>query len=165
MSSLRILQLAAITLAGLVVSAPVARGDEIPAVVGKLKKLVDEPLKPAPGDDEIQKLMKERYNAAVMVVQSRLQEYMAGRGTLQNFEDAIRKVRDARLELTDKPAEQLPILELCLGLAREVEGITDARFQAGQIGAAERDEARRARIDAEIHLLRVKKKIAADKRP
>jgi hypothetical protein len=117
-----------------------------------------EPLKPAEGDSALRKLQKERFNAALATTKARYQEYLAGRGTTDMLLDSVQRLTTADLELTDKPAERIAILEKRLALYREADKIMEARYQAGRISLADREEMRYQRLDAEIQLLREKEK-------
>jgi hypothetical protein len=134
-------------------------------LLDKFKKLASEPMKPERGDDAVQKLMKERYNTALVMLEVRLKDFMAGRTTASTFEDALDQVLRARGELTDKPADLIPLLELRLELAREVERAAEVNFQAERTGLAEPTAAKIARINAEIELLRMKKRASTEKKP
>jgi hypothetical protein len=144
-------------------TAPPAENDW--PLLDKFKKLVSEPMKPERGDDAVQKLMKERYNTALVVLDVRIRQYMAGReaGSVFAFEKALNQVLRARTALTDKPADLIPLLELRLELARDLERAADGRFQAGRSEPDAPAEAKIARINAEIDLLRMKKRASTEK--
>jgi hypothetical protein len=128
--------------------------EELPAIFkGK-------PIPPAAGDDELRKLLKERYNAAVAELGGRYQMFLAGRGTFDSLFDGARRVVHAGLELHDKPADQIALLTGYVELARKIEKINQARDEAGRIMRQELDYARYMRADAEIQLLRAKKAAA-----
>jgi hypothetical protein len=116
------------------------------------------PLESATGDDDLRKLLKERYNAAVDMGRARFQEYVAGRGTLDILLEAGRYVLRAEVELNDKPADQVRVREKYLELTKEIEKINNARFQAGQLSLADKEQAHYVRVDAEIQLLKAKRK-------
>jgi hypothetical protein len=120
---------------------------------------------PERGDDAVQKLMKERYNTALVMVEVRIKEFMAGRTTASAFEDALDQVLRARRELTDQPADLIPLLELRVELAREVETQAELNYQAKRTGLGEATAAKMARINAEIDLLRMKKRAGTEKKP
>lgn len=136
-------------------------------LLDKITKLVSEPMKLEQSDDAIQKLMKERYNAALVLVEVRIRRFKVGRqeGTINSFEDALDQVIRARRELTNKPADLIPLLELRLELAREVERTSEALFQSGRIEPDAPATAKIARINAEIDLLRTQKRSNTEKQP
>jgi hypothetical protein len=122
------------------------------------KILTAQPIKPGPDDDELQKLLIARYNAAVDEMQHRFQEFIAGRGTMEIFGATAKRLVDAGAELNDKPAHQVKLREQLLELMQEIERINVARHEAGQLSGADLQAARYLRIDAEIQLLRAKRK-------
>jgi hypothetical protein len=122
--------------------------------------LTAKPLKEDPKDDELRKLLKARYNAAVDEVATLYKMYLAGRGNIDGFIDAGQRLVKAGLELHDKPADKIALLTQFVELAREAEKIAEARM--GFSGtAAEFYRVRYQRLDAEIQLLRAKRE--ADK--
>jgi hypothetical protein len=153
----RTLILAALAVLGAAAVGRAADDDKLPAV------LDNKPLEPAKGDDEERKLLKERYNAALRELQARFHVFEAGMGALETLFDAAKRVLDSELELCLKPAERVGVREKYLELARAVEKIQQARFDAGRAGVADVEQARYLRLDAELQLLRAKK--AADARP
>ena len=122
------------------------------------------PLKPAPGDDELRKLLIARYNAAVAEMELRYAEISAGRATFEVAAEAARHLVDSGIELTDKPAEQLAFREKYLELAKEVERIIKAQFEAGRIGEADLAKARYLRLDAEVQMLKAKRLVEKGRR-
>jgi hypothetical protein len=137
------------------------------SVRGKINKLLSEPMKPAPGDDAVRQLFKDRYNAALDLLKVQIEQFAAGHAnvTANSFVDAMDQVLRARRELTDKPADLLPLLQLRFELARDAQTRADAQFRSGLIGPASIPAARIVRIDAEIDLLRMQKRASTEKRP
>ncbi len=122
-----------------------------------------EPRKSAPGDDDLRKLLVARYNAALAVVQARDQELSTG-GRVEvvaALSKAARHLLDAELELADNPAEQLLAYGRALKYARSVERMLEARREAGTATLADVERAHYHALDAEIQLLKAKRK--ADK--
>ena len=124
-------------------------------------------MKPAPGDDAVKKLLKDRYNAALDLLKVQIERFGAGHAnvTASSFVDAMDQVLRARRELTDKPADLLPLLELRFELARDAETRAEAQYRSGLIGPAGIPAARIVRIDAEIDLLRMQKRASTEKQP
>jgi hypothetical protein len=145
---------------GVALLRPLALAEE-----DKLTSILDaSPMQPAKGDDELHKLLKERYNAALDEVQVRLKQFRDVRaGNLNDLGQAARRLLDARLELCANAAERVPVYEQHLEMARTVEKIQKARYDTGQASAADWHQARFQRLDVEIQLLRAKK--AADTKP
>jgi hypothetical protein len=133
---------------------------EPPALPPEPAILKAKPLKPAPGDDELRKLLIARYNVAVAEMQARYAEISAGRANCDIAVEAARHLVDSGIELTDKPAEQLAFREKFLELAKEVERIIEAQVEAGKTGVGDLEKARYLRLDAEVQLLKVKRKAA-----
>lgn len=133
--------------------------------LGKIKKLATEPMKPQPGDDAIRELLKERYNTALVLLKMQLERFEAGRenSTAISFEASMDQVVRAKRELTDKPAELIPLLEMRFELAREVERLTTLLHEAGRIDPDAAPVSKIARINAEIELLRMKKRASTEK--
>jgi RNA polymerase sigma factor (sigma-70 family) len=121
-----------------------------PALV-KMKPLADDPK-----DDPLHKLMKERFNAALTEVHVGYQRVEAGQGTVEVFFDAAARLKLAGLEMYDDPKEKIALLEKYVELAKEVERIMKARFEAGKAGEDDVQRVRYFRADAEIALLRLK---------
>jgi hypothetical protein len=125
---------------------------QLPAIL-KVKAL-----EPQPGDDELRKLLIARYNAAAAEMAARYKEFLAGKSIFEEMVDVGRRLVDSGLELSDKPAEQLALREKFFELALEVEKVQNARFAAGRIGAADLESARYLRLDAEVQVLKAKRK-------
>jgi hypothetical protein len=119
--------------------------------IPKLKKIAD-------SDDDLEKLLKGRFNEAVGVLTLRVQTYQAGRGTFEQVFEAARHVLRSELDLTEKQAEQVAVREKFLTLAKELERIAKLRFEAGQVPKDEVHTAAYWRIDAEIQLVKAKRK-------
>jgi hypothetical protein len=148
-----------ITLAVMLLTGhPVLVGAQVPPAL-----LSAEPRKPAPGADELQKLLIARNNAALTELQARGQELQAGRITLDVLLDAARRWRDSALELSEKPAEQMAIRAQILDLAQYIEAVHEAKVNAGTAKIADMAMARYFRIDAEIQLLKLKQKMEKPK--
>jgi hypothetical protein len=142
-------------------AAPPAEPEEtLPAL------LKAEPLKTAPGDDELRKLQKERYNAALKELHLRNELIAAGKDTpLDGIYDAAGRLLDAELDLAQTPAERVAVRQKQLGLSKEVEATTKHFSEAGnsKVSPADVEKARYARLTAEIKLLRAKKDLPTPK--
>jgi hypothetical protein len=127
------------------------------------KILTAKPFKPGPKDDELRRLLIERYNSAVTEMQGRHQEFLVGKGTLEIFAVVGKRLVDSGLELNEKQADKVSLLEQYLELMREVEKINASLFEAGRISKADLALARYLRIDAEIKLLRIQRQANSPK--
>lgn len=115
-------------------------------------------LKPAAGDDALQKAMKARYNAAASELRDRFREFLAGRGSIDVLYETCQRLTRAGMELTPNRDDQIVHLEKLLQFAIGVEAISEARFDAGRIGNAELQRSRYERLDLEVQLGRLKQK-------
>jgi surface glycoprotein (TIGR04207 family) len=125
--------------------------EKVPAI------LESKPMEPAKGDDELHKLLKERYNAALEELQARFKRFQAGGETLDFLAPAARRLLHAHLELCEKVSERLPVYERHIEFAREVEKIQKLRHEAGQATVADWKQAQFERLELEIRLLRARK--------
>ena len=117
-----------------------------------------EPLKPAEGDTALRKLQKERFNAALAETRARYEEFLAGKGTQDTLVSSVHRLSLAELDLTDKPAERVAILERVVAMYKDADQVAEVRYQAGRISVADRQEARYQYLNAQIELLREKEK-------
>lgn len=141
--------------------APVKKAAERPRP--KQPELLSaKPMPIPPGADELQRLLIERRNAAVAEVQASEQMYNAGVAPLSTVYDATRRLLEADLELSDKPADRIAALERLLELAKFVEWRIESNHVAQRAGG-EVDKlysARGERLTAEIRLLKAKRSLA-----
>jgi hypothetical protein len=130
------------------------------AVLKKLGLIATaKPLETATGDDDLRKLLKARYNTAVRVLAQDVEHYSQGRGMVDTLLPALRQVRDSRLELSDSSADHLVVLEVYSELARSIERLRDCQADAGRASIREVEQSRYTRLDAEIQLLRCRRKL------
>ena len=130
----------------------------------KLRKTASQSLKPAPGDDDLKKLLKDRYNTALQGLQAGIEECEQGRHHVSAMLPHVLKVRDSWVELNPNPADQIAIRELYFEVAKAGHEMVEGQFRSGTIGAADVAAARYTRIDAEIQLLLAKRKAKAQPR-
>lgn len=140
------------------VATVAARADKAPTdddvpVFANLK-----PLAPENGDDTIRKLLKLRFNEALIILKVRQAEFDAGRVPGEALHRAVKVAIDTRLELTDKPAERFTLLHSALRTSKALEESAEARFKAGRISIADVAEARMVRLDIELRIEREKAK-------
>ena len=119
--------------------------------------LEGKPLEPAKDDDEMRKLLKGRYNAALREAKGRYGQFLAGKVTAEALAPSTRRLLRAELALCDKAADRIKVREQFLLMAKEVERIIKLRHDAGRIEEPEVAQAEHDRLDAEIELLREKK--------
>jgi hypothetical protein len=116
------------------------------------------PIKVDSKDDELHKLLKERYNEAVGEMTHLYQMHQLGHATLDEVYGAGRRLVKAGLELKEKPEEQAALLRQYVEVMKHLEKLKKAEVEAGRVGMSALHKARYYRIDAEIRLLRLKKK-------
>jgi hypothetical protein len=115
------------------------------------------PLEPEAGDDDLRKLLKARYNAALSEVRNRYDALAKGRGTLDPLFDAGRRLFEAELDLYAKPAERITALEKLLEFVKEFEVILERNLKA-EIGTpADLDRLRFGRLTIEVALVKAKR--------
>jgi hypothetical protein len=122
------------------------------------------PLKEDPKDDELRKLLKARYNEGVGEVKMRHEQYKFGLGGIDDLFQAGQRLVQAGLELHDKSAEKVVLLTQYLELTKDIEKLSQTRYDAGLSQPAELCRARYQRLDAEIQLLRAKREADRDKK-
>lgn len=118
------------------------------------------PRVPAPGDDELQRLLIARYNEAVKELKAVTAAYQTGSSTFETVINAAEHVLKSGLELGDKPADEIALLEQYLDYTKQNEAKVKRQYEAGQRGG-ESDKMHQAtylRLGAEIELLRAKRK-------
>jgi beta-lactamase regulating signal transducer with metallopeptidase domain len=144
--------------AGSVVKESAAKGDERP--ISRKVPLIDDPsLQPAPTDDRLQRLLKERYNAALDWLRESYRQWQVG-DVLAPTEalDAARRFADAKLTLSANSATQIGLRREYLDFTLTIEKRTQALVTTHQIRRQFLDAAREARLDAEIKLLQAQTK-------
>lgn len=135
-------------------------GERKPAwLAGKLLKIL-------PGDDQLTRLVKERHNAGLRELQARYQMLEAGSAgaNLDQLLSAANRMLLSELDLTDNLKARVTAREKYLELAKEVERLSQARHRAGAANAAEVEQARYMRLDAEIQYLRDQKDVGGQKK-
>ena len=109
---------------------------------------------------------RSRYNEALAEASERRWDTLGGRGRVTDLLAAGQRLMTAGLELNDKVADQVTFLEKYVGFSKEVEKVVkewvDAGVQTGSM--ADLHQAKYARADAEIRLLRARAKLKEEKR-
>jgi RNA polymerase sigma factor (sigma-70 family) len=101
-------------------------------------------------------LLKDQYEAAHTESEARWNEFLAGRGTLDIFQGACRRLLQAEFDLSDKKTDRLAAMDAQLLRTQLVEAVNKQRFDAGRINIQDYAVARFQRIRAEIMLERAK---------
>lgn len=113
---------------------------------------------PVVGESEEAKLLRERYNSALVELRARVEMFDSGQGDVGAYVDCWRRLSAAGMELDLLPAARLALLAEVADLARFSEAITLNRFQAGRATVQDLSLVRYHRADAELAALREKKK-------
>jgi hypothetical protein len=102
-------------------------------------------------------LARDRLDAARSALQTRLQEYAAGRastlGGMTSFLGLADAVVRSGLALAASKEERLVLLEWFRAVAQAADDITAARYAVGRIGPADHAQARALRLGADLRLL------------
>jgi beta-lactamase regulating signal transducer with metallopeptidase domain len=118
-----------------------------------------------PDDDERQKLLKQRYNAAVGTLRLyRAQQEVGGMASLGDLLAAAKRVRVADLAINDKPPGDLEALERYLAFTKYLEEMAESKLAVGSaVGnlPVENSDMREARLAAEIEWSARRSAIAA----
>jgi hypothetical protein len=112
------------------------------------------------GDDELHRLLIERYDAALSALHEYQQLFVAGVGGVSDVCASARIVCDAQLALVETPDEQLQVLRQYVAFAKSVEKDTKIGITAPALAPAWSAQARELRLDAEIRLLRLQVALA-----
>jgi hypothetical protein len=118
-----------------------------------------ESLKIEPGDDELQKLFKERYNAALRAVKLYQYQYEAGTARAAPLCASARELCEAELAFVSRPTDQIRILEQYVDQCNKLWKQAEAKLIAGGVTGfipVDEADARAARYEAEIKLLRLR---------
>jgi RNA polymerase sigma factor (sigma-70 family) len=123
-----------------------------PAVAGKPKPGKDKA--DAATREKIRKLQVERREALKQAEEARLQEFLAGRGTLDLLLKISRLLLQAELDLAATAQQRIAAHAAHLKVAKEVDQFCEQRYHAGRMTPADFFQARAARLEAEIGWLK-----------
>jgi outer membrane protein TolC len=119
---------------------------------------VAEETTPAARAEDLQPLLKARYEAAKDELEARRREFEAGRGTLDLLFEAAGHALKSRTELSDKPGDHVAALQEYLDVVKDIFQINRERFEAGRIAIQDLKLAEYHHLDAQIQLARAKAK-------
>jgi hypothetical protein len=137
-----------------------AKDEGMDPVFKKLVEIVSKkPVVMVPVDDELQSLLLARRDAAMRRAKALRSWFADGGISIDKYFDGISLVLDAQHELTDNPADHVPILDVRLVMAKAIESKRKADQDTGRSTLADVEEARYRRLSVEIDLLRTKKKL------
>jgi hypothetical protein len=120
-----------------------------------------EPMKLLKDDSELVKKMKERHNAAALLLGERIKEYGKGTRDISPVYEAARLVVGAKLDLADRAEakiDKIDVLKQSLEVARLFENYLQKQFGLGFASKGDLERARFARLSMEVELLKAKQK-------
>jgi membrane fusion protein (multidrug efflux system) len=123
--------------------------------------LTGQPLKEGPKDDELRKLLKARYNEALVEKEGLDKMFQVGRASYDSVVEAGQRLLKAGLELCGTPADKVALLTQFVERTKAAETIAQGRFESGRASDLALHRLRYQRLDAEVQLLRAKRE--ADK--
>jgi len=126
-----------------------------------LAKLVPAELKD--DDDRLTRLLKLRFRVALEGLKYRAAEFANGRGVQDVMLQGMLRVRDAGMELSATPEAKVALLRAVRDTARALELINVGRYESGRINVQDFLQTRQTRLDIEIELARLEKKLAPPK--
>lgn len=118
----------------------------------------DERLAAAVLKQKLEPLMQKRLDAAKMHLRARMEEFLAGKTTIDVLLTMSVRLTMAQQEMTDKPVDHFKILESQLERLKIVAQLLHTRFDAGKANVSEVSQADYYRYDAEIALERFRAK-------
>jgi RNA polymerase sigma-70 factor (ECF subfamily) len=137
--------------------APLASLEKEPAFVG-VKPTIE-----TPDDDAEQKLVKARFNLMLETFRQRYEGFMSQPASVESLTRSARALLDARLELAATTEKQIEIRKEFLEFAKAIEGLCEiyaipCKGELPRLSMEEYKFAQMARLDAEIDLVRAKRK-------
>jgi len=114
------------------------------------------PLVVAEGDDEMERLLKNRYNAGLAEFKLRLAFWVGGRASLDDCLACLQRYSRAASELS-QPADRIAKLELALGAAKFLEPMIRTKIAHGNEPITLGEYAKFVQADVEIELLRARR--------
>ena len=104
----------------------------------------------------LKRLVQERVEVAKKELEARMQQFEAGKGTLDFLIGASKRLVLAELDATDKKPEQISALKTHLERMKKVQDIDQGRYDAGRISIEDLSQSKYYRLEAEIWLERAK---------
>jgi RNA polymerase sigma factor (sigma-70 family) len=117
---------------------------------------VDGLLKASTESDKMKALLKARYAAGAVMLESRWKEFLAGRGTLDILCSATERLLRTEIEICATKADRILAWEAHLRLAQEMHHVNQARWDAFRIPIQDLKQTEFLALDAEIALERLK---------
>lgn len=125
--------------------------DELPAV------LRAKPMKPAAGDSDLQKLLKERYNERLGLTLADFRNFQAGKIHLDVVLDSARRLANAGLDVHKKVEDRVAFLTQVSEIGAKLGTTLDDREKQGQKTVkSDRARVREFTLEVEIQILKAK---------
>ncbi len=112
-------------------------------------------------DDELRRLFKERFNAAVAELRVVRLMYENDLAPLDLVFSAGNRIVESGLELYDDPKDRIILLTNYVSVAKLIEGVIDQKFLLDSEDEQQLNLAKYHRCDAEIRLLKAKRALGA----
>jgi hypothetical protein len=106
--------------------------------------------------DKVGALLKDQYQAARKEAEMRWANMLAGRGSLDLTLSVFQRMLQVELDLSRSKADRVAALEAQWQRTLDIEGLNQARFNAGRINMEDLQQSRFHRVRAEIMLERAK---------
>jgi hypothetical protein len=119
---------------------------------------------PAAGDSPLRRLTKLRYASAFRRLELSAQRVADHQDAPDMLLPILKDLGESRLELCDDPSALIPVLEARLGLARLIEELKECEVEVGRGARHHLEDARYARLDAEVELARARAALQAPRR-
>jgi hypothetical protein len=108
-------------------------------------------------DDEMQQLLRSRFDSATKALRTERTKFEKGTTTLETVYHAARRMREAELELSTTTDGQIDALTKHVALMRQFEQDVSKRIERGQLAVGDDETPRCWRLSAEVELLRAKR--------
>jgi len=135
---------------------PLERLKVNPKVLAFLK-----PVEIGPKDSELEKLLKERHNTAVKLLEVRVEEYKKGIRDMGPVFEAARLTADAKLDLATDAKTRVAALEQILEVAQIVEQHLKQQVDKGFGFQGDYQRSRLGRLTVQIELIKANELIKA----
>lgn len=122
-----------------------------PAITAFMK-----PIEVADGENDLVRKQKERHNAAVRLLELRVQEYRKGITPLSPVFESARLVGEAKMDLASSDEDRAAVFQQSADVSRVVEDTLEKQVKAGFGSEVDLARARLARLTAEVELLKLK---------
>lgn len=155
------LLLAGVTLGAMLLASSAARAQPTEELIDKLLELSKQKKKLKEGkEDELHKLLVQRYNIAVDELQLRCEDFKNQIATKAMVFEAGKHLLQAELELQSKPADKVKVLGQTIELVRWYEQRLERALKDGLVSRADLLRVQYTRVTLEIDLVKMKRGMA-----